>query len=194
MVGAQPLRALGQESHASGRASRAKGPTVRRGAESPHDRRMVPTLLSVLSCQAHKDPPQPVIEARALVQQSASRRRRLYANEAEGPRDGVVPKAWQGPVVAAAPHGQPRLNRRHDALQPLTALRERGRCKAIWLPGAQRARHPEDALPLACPDQRLAYAQALPPPRAAEALLATRPPRGRRPERRETRGGRRTLG
>ena len=52
--------------------------------------------------------------------------------------DGVVPKEWQDTVVDADPHGQPRINRINYAMQTLTALRERVRCKEIWIPGAQR--------------------------------------------------------
>ena len=173
VVGEQTLRDLVKEYRASGRSYREKVHTVMRGSYSHHYRRMVPKLLSVLSFQSNNDQHQPVIEALDLVKQYAGRRRRFYANDEEVPLDGVVPKEWQGTVVEADPHGQPRINRINYEMQTLTALRERVRCKEIWLPGAQRYRNPEDDLPTDFPDQRLAYYQALHQPLDAEAFLAT---------------------
>jgi hypothetical protein len=72
---------------------------------------MVPKLLSVLHFQSNNDQHQPVIEALDLVQQYAGSRRRFYDDDDEVPLDGVVPKEWQGTVVDADPHGQPRINR-----------------------------------------------------------------------------------
>jgi hypothetical protein len=134
---------------------------------------MVPKLLSVLSFQSNNDHHQPVIEALDLVKQYAGQHRRFYANADEVPLDGVVPKEWQGAVVETDPHGQPRINRINYEMHTLTALRERVRCKEIWIPGAQRSRNPEDDLPTDFPDQRLAYYQALHQPLDAEAFIAT---------------------
>jgi TnpA family transposase len=172
VVGEQTLRDLVKEYRASGRSYREKIHTVMRGSSSHPYRRMVPTLLSVLPFQSNNDPHQPVIEALDLVKPYAGSRRRFYDDEEEVPLDGVVPKEWQGPVVEADSHGQPRINRINDAMQTLTALRERVRCQELWLPGAQRYRNPEDDLPTDVPDQRLAYDQALQQPLDAEALIA----------------------
>jgi hypothetical protein len=136
VVGEQTLRDLVQEYRASGRSYREKVHTVMRGSYSHHYRRMVPKLLSVLSFQSNNDQHQPVIAALDLVKQYAGQRRRFYAHADEVPLDGVVPKEWQGTVVEADPHGQPRINRINYEMQILTALRERVRCKEIWIPGA----------------------------------------------------------
>jgi len=156
VVGEQTLRDLVQEYRASGRSYREKVHTVMRGSYSHHYRRMVPNLLSVLAFQANNDYHQPVIEALELVKQYAGRRRRFYGHAEEVPLDGVVPKEWRGTVVEAEPHGQPRIHRINCEMHALTALRERVRCKEIWIPGAQRSRNPEDDLPTDFPDHRLA--------------------------------------
>ena len=171
VVGEQTLRDLVKEYRASGRSYREKVHTVMRGSYSHHYRRMVPKLLSVLPFQSNNDQHQPVIEALDLVKQSAGHRRRFYDHDEEVPLNGVIPKEWQSTVVETDPHGQPRINRINYEMHTLTALRERVRCKEIWLPGAQRYRNPEDDLPTDFPDQRLLYYQALQQPLDAEVFL-----------------------
>ncbi|MEE8158835.1 MAG: Tn3 family transposase, partial [Dehalococcoidia bacterium] len=164
VVGEQTLRDLVKEYHATGRSYREKVHTVMRGSYSHHYRRMVPQLLSVLQFQSNNDQHQPVIEALELVQQYAGSRRRFYDEAEEVPLDGVIPKEWQGTVVDPDHHGQPRINRINYEMHTLQALRERVRCKEIWLPGARRYRNPEDDLPTDFTDQRAAYYQALTQP------------------------------
>jgi hypothetical protein len=133
---------------------------------------MVPQLLSVLHFQSNNDQHQPVIEALELVQQYADSRRRFYDEDDEVPLDGVVPKEWQSTVVELDRHGQPRINRINYEMHTLKALRERVRCKEIWLPGAQRYRNPEDDLPTDFTDQRPAYYQALNQPLDPDTFTA----------------------
>jgi hypothetical protein len=147
VVGEQTFRDLVKESHATGRSYREKVHTVMRGSYSHHYRRMVPKLLSVLQFRSNNDQHQPVIEALDLVQQYAGSRRRFYDADEDVPLDGVVPKEWQGSVVDPDRHGQPRINRINHEMHTLQVLRERVRCKEIWISGAQRYRNPEDDLP-----------------------------------------------
>ncbi|HET9590088.1 MAG TPA: hypothetical protein VFO91_14985 [Anaerolineales bacterium] len=143
-----------------------------RGSYRHHYRRMVPQLLSVLPFQSNNDQHQPVIEALDLVQQYADSRRRCYDEDEEVPLDGVAPKEWQSTVVDPDRHGQPRINRINYEMHTLQALRERVRCKEIWLPGARRYRNPEGDLPTDFLDQRTAYYQALRQPLDPETFIA----------------------
>jgi len=172
VVGEQTLRDLVKEYRASGRSYREKVHTVMRGSYSHHYRRMVPQLLSVLPFESNNDQHQPVIEALDLVQQYAGSRRRFYAEDDEVPLDGVVPTEWQSTVVDPDQHGQPRINRINYEMHTLQALRDRVRCKEIWLPGAQRYRNPEDDLPTDFTDQRTAYYQTLHQPLDPETFIA----------------------
>ena len=172
VVGEQTLRDLVKEYRASGRSYREKVHTVMRGSYSHHYRRMVPQLLSVLPFESNNDQHQPVIEALDLVQQYAGSRRRFYAEDDEVPLDGVVPTEWQSTVVDPDQHGQPRINRINYEMHTLQALRDRVRCKEIWLPGAQRYRNPEDDLPTDFTDQRTAYYRTLHQPLDPETFIA----------------------
>jgi hypothetical protein len=164
VVGEQTLRNLVKEYHASGRSYREKVHTVMRGSYSHHYRRMVPLLLSVLKFHSNNDQHQPVMQALDLLQTYTGSKRRFYGHEDTVPLDGVVPKEWQDTVLEPDAKGQPRVNRINYEMQTLHALRERVRCKEIWVPGAQHYRNPEDDLPADFADQRIPYYQALDQP------------------------------
>jgi TnpA family transposase len=161
VVGEQTLRDLVKEYRATGRSYREKVHTVMRGSYSHHYRRMVPQLLSVLAFHSNNEQHQPVMQALDLVQKYTTSKRQFYGEGEVVPLDGVVPKEWQDTVLEPDAKGQPRVNRINYEMHTLHALRERVRCKEIWVPGAQRYRNPEDDLPADFADQRTLYYQAL---------------------------------
>jgi hypothetical protein len=77
------------------------------------------------------------------------------------PLDGIVPKAWRGLVCDTDDAGEIRINRIAYELCVLSALREKLRCKEIWVPGADRYRNPDDDLPGDFEQNRDAYHAAL---------------------------------
>jgi TnpA family transposase len=172
VVGEQTLRNLVKEYHATGRSYREKIHTVMRGSYSHHYRRMVPLLLSVLKFNSNNDQHQPVMQALDLLQTYTGSKRRFYESEDTVPLDGVVPKEWQDTVLEPDAKGQPRVNRINYEMQTLHALRERVRCKEIWVPGAQRYRNPEEDLPANFADQRIPYYQALDKPLDPDTFIA----------------------
>ena len=171
VVGEQTLRDLVKEYRATGRSYREKVHTVMRGSYSHHYRRMVPQLLSVLAFHSNNKQHQPVMQALDLLQKYTTSKRRFYGDEEEVPLDGVVPKEWHETVLEPDAKGQPRVNRINYEMHTLHALRERVRCKEIWVPGAQRYRNPEDDLPADFADQRTPYYQALDKPLDPETFI-----------------------
>ena len=171
VVGEQTLRDLVKEYRATGRSYREKVHMVMRGSYSHHYRRMVPQLLSVLAFHSNNEQHQPVMQALDLLQKYTTSKRRFYGDE-EVPLDGVVPKEWQETVLEPDAKGQPRVNRINYEMHTLHALRERVRCKEIWVAGAQRYRNPEDDLPADFADQRTPYYQALDKPLDPETFIA----------------------
>jgi TnpA family transposase len=161
VVGEQTLRDLVTEYRASGRSYQEKVHTVMRGSYSHHYRQMVPKLLAVLEFHSNNDQHQPVMEALDLLRKYTGSKRQFYGDADTVPLDGVVPKEWQGTVLEPDAKGQPRVNRINYEMQTLHALRERVRCKEIWVSGAQRYRNPEDDLPANFAAQREPYYQAL---------------------------------
>jgi len=164
VVGVETLRNLVTEGAATGHFYRDKVQRVMQGSYSHHYRRMVPALLDVLAFQSNNDQHQPVIEALAVLRQYASSKQRYYGLEADVPLDGVVPPDARTTVVEPDAKGHPRIHRINYELHVLQALRERLRCKEIWVPGAPRYRNPEEDLPGDFPEARNTYYQALEQP------------------------------
>jgi hypothetical protein len=68
--------------------------------------------------------------------------------------------------------GQDRVNRITYEIAVLEALRERLRCKEIWVVGANRYRNPDEDLPADFERNRERYYQALELPLDAERFVA----------------------
>ena len=68
--------------------------------------------------------------------------------------------------------GNERINRINYEISVLQALRERLRCKEIWVVGANRYRNPEEDLPADFEQARVVYYQALHMPTDVEAFIA----------------------
>jgi TnpA family transposase len=164
VVGVETLRNLVTEGAATGHFYRDKVQRVMQGSYSHHYRRIVPALLDVLAFQSNNDQHQPVIQALDVLRQYASSKQRYYGAEAEVPLDGVVPPDARTTVVEPDAKGHARIHRINYEIHVLQALRERLRCKEIWVPGAQRYRNPEEDLPSDFPEVRDTYYQALEQP------------------------------
>jgi len=173
--GVEPLRNLVTEGAATGHCYRDKVQRGMQGSSSHHDRRMVPALLDVVALQSHNAQPQPVMKAWDGLRQEASRQQRSESAEAAAPLAGVVPPDARTTVVAPDAKGHARLQRIHDALHGLQALRERLRCQESGVPGAPRERQPEEDLPSDCPEAWDTDAQALAQPVAPDTFRTRRP-------------------
>jgi hypothetical protein len=59
----------------------------------------------------------------------------------------VIRPKWRDIVVEDAPGGGQRVNRVNYEICVLQTLRERLRCKEVWVAGANRFRNPDEDLP-----------------------------------------------
>lgn len=83
--------------------------------------------------------------------------RRQYFTTDDVPIDGVVRAKWHEVVVEVAPDGSERVNRINYEIHVLQELRERLRCKEIWIVDAGRYRNPDHDLPHDVDDKRQEY-------------------------------------
>jgi hypothetical protein len=58
--------------------------------------------------------------------------------------DGIVPGLWREAVVEKDAKGRPRVNRITYEICILEALRDKRRCKEVWVVGANRYRNPDE--------------------------------------------------
>jgi TnpA family transposase len=87
-------------------------------------------------------------------------RQHLHAEDAL-PFDGVIPAKWRDLVLEKDRTGAQRINRINYEICVLHALRERLRCKEIWVVGSDRYRNPDDDLPTDFEERRGSYYAAL---------------------------------
>ncbi|NJO10079.1 MAG: hypothetical protein HC873_10955 [Leptolyngbyaceae cyanobacterium SL_1_1] len=61
--------------------------------------------------------------------------------------DSVLSAEWQESVMITGKRGEPEIDRASYALGVLRTVREKLRCKELWVEGAKRYRNPDDDLP-----------------------------------------------
>jgi hypothetical protein len=171
VAGEQTLRDLVREWQ-SGPMYRRSLRTTIRSSYAGHYRRMVPRLLDALEFRSNNATHRPVTEALALLRRYATTRLRHIPAHETVPIEGVVRPLWREAVIDAGTGGEPRVNRITYEICVLEALRERLRCKEVWVVGADRYRNPDEDLPADFAARRAPYYAALGLPRDADAFIA----------------------
>ena len=172
VVGEQTLRDLVKEWKATGPTYRITLRTVIRNSYQGHYRRMVPTLLAALQFRSNNDRHRPVMDALDLVKRFADTKVHTFPADEDVPLEGVVRGLWREAVMEKDATGRDRVNRITYEIAALEALRERLRCKEIWVVGANRYRNPDDDLPADFDLNREDYYRALNRPLDAERFIA----------------------
>ena len=95
-----------------------------------------------------------------------------YPETEDVPLEGVVPPAWHSLVARQTKRGAERINRISYELCVLRQLRERLRCKEVWVEGADRYRNPDEDVPADFAQQREAYYAELNHPLDVESFIA----------------------
>ena len=97
---------------------------------------MLPLLLGTLAFRSDNVAHQPVTQALASLQAHRNSRQQ-YVSCDEVPIDGVVRPQMQDILIEETSRGAPRINRINYEICVLQALRDRLRCKEIWVEGAR---------------------------------------------------------
>lgn len=171
VVGEKTLKDLVKEYKSTGLAYRQKVYTLMRSSYSHHYRRMVPRILDVLEFQSNNEVHRPVINALELLKKYADSRQQYYSPEDEVPIEGVLRNSWRELILQQGKDGSEQINRINYEMSVLQALRDKLRCKEIWVQGANRYRNPEEDLPTDFEQKREAYCQALNQPLEAEFFI-----------------------
>ncbi|MBH8605847.1 Tn3 family transposase [Thermoactinomyces sp. CICC 10522] len=168
VVNEQTLRDIVKEMKHTGPAFRQKVYTVMRASYGTHYRKMVPEILDVLDFRSNNDVHKPVIEALELLKKYANTNHRYYAESDHIPIEGVVRSSWLDTVIDKEAN---RINRINYEISVLQALRDKLRCKEIWVVGANRYRNPEEDLPSDFDLRRTEHYKALKKPLEADMFI-----------------------
>ncbi len=112
-----------------------------------HYRQMLPALLEALSFHSNNEAHKPLIQAIELLKDHTHHKKTHYPDAEKVPLEGVVPPSWYDLVVHKTKRGQVHINCISYELCVLRGLREKVRCKEVWVTGANRYRNPDEDLP-----------------------------------------------
>ena len=171
VVGEKTLQDLVKEWKSSGNLYRLHVQTVIRSSYRYHYRRMMPRLLSTLEFCSNNEKYRPIIQALEILKKYANSSIRTYPLDETIPTDGIVSGLWEDVVITKDKAGKDRINRINYEVCVLQVLRERLRCKEIWVVGADRFRNPDDDLPKDFNIKRNDYYAALNLPLRAEEFI-----------------------
>lgn len=146
--GEQTLRELVHEYKTKGPVYRRTVQTTLKASYTNHYRKGLIDLLGVLEFRSTNTAHQPVIQALELVARYARAGNLTYypAGETVSEHQGTTGK-WADLVHRTDKQGRRRVVRMVYEVATFQALRERLRCKEIWLVGAGRWRDPDEDLP-----------------------------------------------
>jgi len=168
VAGERKLKAIIEEQWSRGSWTK-RVHKVMRGSYARHYRRMLPCLLKVLDFRSNNRLHRPILEALGWIQRMADDSRRVLQAEEDVPIIGVIPPKWQDAVIDK----NGRINRISYELCVLMALRDRLRCKEIWVAGADRYRNPDHDLPQDFDERRDSDYADLGLPQDAKAFTAS---------------------
>jgi len=171
VVDERTFEALVKEALAAGSAPSRRVHKAVRASYGSYYRRMMPKLLAALDFHSNNSAHQPLTDALARIRAAEADGRQFFST-AEVAIDGVVRPKWRDIVVEEAPDGSERVNRINYEICVLQTLREKLRCKEVWVAGAARFRNPDDDLPADFAERRTECYGRLGLPADARAFTA----------------------
>ncbi|ACD97397.1 Tn3 family transposase [Trichlorobacter lovleyi] len=157
VAGENVLQNLLKEFKSSGPGYRQQVHKIIRSSYGNHYRRMVPKILEALSFCSGNTQHRPVLEALEWIQHNRDNSQRFIPLDEGIPIDGVIRKQDQEVVLEEDAQGRERINRINYEICVLQALRDKLRCKEIWVMGADKFRNPDEDLPADFEDKREDY-------------------------------------
>ncbi|WNF36606.1 Tn3 family transposase [Bacillaceae bacterium IKA-2] len=168
----QTLKDLVKEFKHTGHAYREKIHTVMRASYSSHYRRVVPEILRTLDFKSNNDVYRPLILALDLIKKHADTGVHYFPLTDTIPIDGVIRSNYKDIIIEKDEKGQERINRINYEIGTLQMLRDKLRCKEIWVTGANRYRNPDEDLPTDFEERRVENYKALNQPLDADTFIA----------------------
>jgi len=148
VAGENVLQNLLKEFKSSGPGYKQQVHKIIRSSYGNHYRRMVPKILEALTFCSGNTQHRPVLDALEWIQQNRDQSNRFISLDEGIPVDGVIRNHLRDVVIEEDGQGRERINRINYEICVLQALRDKLRCKEIWVEGADKFRNPDEDLPL----------------------------------------------
>ncbi|MEO8969345.1 MAG: Tn3 family transposase, partial [Solirubrobacteraceae bacterium] len=146
---------------------------VFKASYSNHYRRGLIRLLGVLEFRSNNKAHQPIIDALALIARYAHATGQYYPAGEHVIIKGAVDPIWADLLTSVDSRKQTRVIRHVYEACVFQALRERLRCKEIWVVGAHEWRNPDEDLPTDFETRRVEHYDKLHKPLDPAAFTAT---------------------
>lgn len=172
VVSENTLKALVKEFKNTGSAYKQKVYTVMRASYSSHYRRMVPEILNTLDFRSNNDIHKPVIKALEIIKKYYNIGTHYFSDSDNIPIDGVIRPGMKEAVIEKDDTGKDKINRINYEIVSLQSLRDKLRCKEIWVVGANRYRNPDEDLPTDFEERRVENYKALKQPLNSEDFIS----------------------
>jgi hypothetical protein len=169
--GEQTLRELVHEYKTKGPVYRRTVQTTLKASYTNHYRRGLIELLDVLEFRSSNATHRPVLDALGLVARYKDGRFTFYPAGEHVPDHKGVLGDWADLVRRTDSKGRTKVIRSTYEVCTFQALRERLRCKEIWVVGADRWRNPDEDLPRDFESRRLEHYSALRKPLDPTAFI-----------------------
>lgn len=169
--GEQTLQELVHEYKTKGPVYRRTVQTTLKASYTNHHRRGLIELLDVLEFRSSNTTHRPVLDALDLVARYKDGRVTYYPRGEHVPTNRVVAGDWETLVYRTDKRGRERVVRSTYEICVFQALRERLRCKEIWVVGADRWRNPDEDLPKDFESRRSDHYAALRKPLDPSAFI-----------------------
>jgi len=170
LIGKERLEALIEEEKQQGSYQQFVQTRIS-GSYTHHYRQILPLLLEVLSFRSNNEQYKPLIEALAIVAAYLDEKEAYYPEDEEVPMDDVIQKQWQSWIYQKDSKGKRRIRRVRYELCVLQSLRNKLRCKEVWVEEANQYRNPDEDVPSDFSDKRDAYYDALNLPQKATEFV-----------------------
>lgn len=171
VVSEQTLKDLVKEFKHTGPAYREKIHTIIRASYGTHYRRMIPEILNILDFRSNNEVHRPVIRALGLIKRYANTSVHYFPLTEDIPIEGVIRSVNKEIIIEKDDKGQERVSRINYEISALQMLRDKLRCKEVWVVGANRYRNPDEDLPADFEVRREENYKALNQPLDAESFI-----------------------
>ena len=122
-----------------------------------HYRNMMRTLLQTVEFHSNNTNRPPLLDALSWISVHFDTRRRLYRIQDKIPINGVIDEKYLPAVI----RNDGSINKYAYELCVILALREKLRCREIWVPGSEKYRNPDEDIPEDYEENRTEYYRSL---------------------------------
>jgi len=150
---------------------RKKVYAVMKNSYSRHYRRMIPKFLDTLEFKTNNTANQAIIEALKIIKKFSNTSIKSFVLNETLPLTGIITTKWKNSIAEKDEEGNEVIGKINYEIRVLQALREKLRCKEIWVVGAEKYQNPEKDLPSDFEENREEYYELLNQPISVEFFI-----------------------